>query len=146
MSIGKNLKFIRKKQNLTIRDLVQLSNVGKSTISDIENDNVNPTTATLEKLANALHISVNDFFDSSNTEKEVLDTAHEVELTPKDKKDIERSLEKTLAQLEKEDGLMLSGNPVDADDWEFIKNAIKNGLEYAKKVNKEKYTPKKYKK
>ncbi|GAA0124764.1 helix-turn-helix domain-containing protein [Clostridium senegalense] len=146
MSIGKNLKFIRKEQNLTIRDLVQLSDVGKSTISDIENDNVNPTTATLEKLAKALNVSVNDFFHSSIDEKNKLKSDTEVELTNKDKKDIEKNLEKTLAQLEKEDGLMLSGNPVDADDWEFIKTAIKTGLEYAKKVNKEKYTPKKYKK
>ncbi|GAA0115973.1 helix-turn-helix domain-containing protein [Clostridium senegalense] len=146
MSIGKNLKFIRKEQNLTIRDLVQLSDVGKSTISDIENDNVNPTTATLEKLAKALNVSVNDFFHSSIDEKNKVKSNTEVELTNKDKKDIEKNLEKTLAQLEKEDGLMLSGNPVDADDWEFIKTAIKTGLEYAKKVNKEKYTPKKYKK
>lgn len=146
MSIGKNLKFIRKEQNLTIRDLVQLSDVGKSTISDIENDNVNPTTATLEKLAKALNVSVNDFFHSSIDERNKVKSNTEVELTNKDKKDIEKNLEKTLAQLEKEDGLMLSGNPVDADDWEFIKTAIKTGLEYAKKVNKEKYTPKKYKK
>ena len=70
MSIGSNLKNIRKSKKLSIRDLVELSNVGKSTISDIENDNVNPTTNTLEKLASALSVSVSDFFNSSASDND----------------------------------------------------------------------------
>lgn len=73
MSVGDNIKNLRKLKKLNIRQLAELSAVGKSTISDIENNNVSPTTDTLSKLADALNVNVEDFFknDSDNNDIEV---------------------------------------------------------------------------
>ncbi|MGL4730356.1 MAG: helix-turn-helix domain-containing protein [Clostridium sp.] len=145
--LGDNIKKIRLSKGIGLNETARRANITGGYLSSIENNKkTNIGTDILKSIADALAVSVSDFYDSENSKKQELQNTPEIELTNKDKKDIEKSLEKTLAQLEKEDGLMLSGNPVDEDDWEFIKNAIKNGLEYAKKVNKEKYTPKKYKK
>ncbi|MDD6070405.1 MAG: helix-turn-helix transcriptional regulator [Clostridiales bacterium] len=40
----------------------ELTGLSKSTISEIENDKSSPTTATLEKIAKALDVSITDFF------------------------------------------------------------------------------------
>jgi len=105
----------------------------------------NPSLDIIQELANALDTTVDYLLsDDENLTDKVSNKKDN--LTDIDKKDIEKSLDATLKQLEEQDGLMLSGNPVDDNDWELIKSAIKNGLEYAKKMNKEKYTPKKYKK
>lgn len=60
--ISKNIKQIRNEKRLTLRELSELSGVSKSTISDIENNKVNPSTNTLEKLAKGLSVNVEDFF------------------------------------------------------------------------------------
>ena len=67
-------------------------------------------------------------------------------LTEKDKKDIAKNLEKLMADLENSGDLMFDGDPASPEAIDSIRNAMAMALEYAKKVNKEKYTPKKYKK
>jgi len=66
-------------------------------------------------------------------------------LKPKDKKDINSILANT-EQLLKQDGLMFDGDPASPEAIESILSAMLVGMEMAKKKNKEKYTPKKYKK
>ena len=67
-------------------------------------------------------------------------------LTEKDKIDIAKNLEKLMADLENSGDLMFDGDPASPEAIDSIRNAMAMALEYAKKVNKEKYTPKKYKK
>ena len=55
-----NLKKIRKERGMSMRQLAELSGVSRSTLHDIENLNMKSTTLnTLEKLAEALDVSVN---------------------------------------------------------------------------------------
>lgn len=68
------------------------------------------------------------------------------ELTPKDEREIERILEQTKDQLLSQEGLMFEGDPATPEAIESILAAMQVGMEMAKKKNKEKYTPKKYKK
>lgn len=68
------------------------------------------------------------------------------ELTEKDRRDIARDLEALMADLENSGDLMFDGDPASPEAVDSIRNAMAMALEYAKKVNKEKYTPKKYKK
>lgn len=65
-------------------------------------------------------------------------------LKDKDIKDINLILANT-EELLKQDGLMFDGNPANEESVESILSAMKIGMEMAKKKNKEKYTPKKYK-
>ena len=49
-------------------------------------------------------------------------------------------------ELLKQDGLMFDGNPASPEAIESILSAMQIGMEMAKKKNKEKYTPQKYRK
>jgi len=145
MSIGEKISELRKLNKMTQVELAKKSSISRSYLADIEKDRYNASVDTLKSIAESLGVNISELLsDSENLTEETSNKKDN--LTDIDKKDIEKSLDATLKQLEEQDGLMLSGNPVDDNDWELIKRAIKNGLEYAKKMNKEKYTPKKYKK
>lgn len=70
----------------------------------------------------------------------------EAPLTPRDERDIEKILDQTREQLLSQEGLMFDGQPASPEAVESILSAMQVGMELAKKKNKEKYTPKKYKK
>ena len=67
-------------------------------------------------------------------------------LTRRDTRDIEKILEQTREQLTSQEDLMFDGDPASPEAIESILSAMQIGMELAKKKNKEKYTPKKYKK
>ena len=67
-------------------------------------------------------------------------------LTSRDEKDIDKILEQTREQLMNQEGLMFDGDPASPEAIDSILSAMQIGMELAKKKNKEKYTPKKYKK
>lgn len=67
-------------------------------------------------------------------------------LTAKDERDIARDLERIRDALENEDSIMFDGDPMSDEARDSIMNAIALGLQAAKLKNKEKYTPKKYRK
>ncbi|HCW81014.1 MAG TPA: transcriptional regulator [Ruminococcaceae bacterium] len=68
-------------------------------------------------------------------------------LTEKDERDISKKMQETLAQLEaQQSGLMFDGEPLDDETKELLAISLKNSLELAKKIAKQKYTPKKYRK
>ena len=68
------------------------------------------------------------------------------ELNKRDSKQIEEILQQTKDKLTSQEGLMFDGDPASPEAIESILNAMEIGMEMAKKKNKEKYTPKKYKK
>ena len=68
------------------------------------------------------------------------------ELNKRDTKQIEEILQQTKDKLTSQEGLMFNGDPASPEAIESILNAMEIGMEMAKKKNKEKYTPKKYKK
>ena len=67
-------------------------------------------------------------------------------LNDADRRDIARDLERIMANLENEDTLMFDGDPLSDEAKESIKSAMQLGLELAKVKNKERFTPKKYRK
>ncbi len=74
-----------------------------------------------------------------------MESKEEPQLNPRDEKDIKEILSST-EQLLKQDGLMFDGQPASPEAIDSILSAMQIGMEMAKKKNKEKYTPKKYKK
>ena len=71
------------------------------------------------------------------------------ELSKKAERDIKKSLDQTLDMIENsQDGLMFDGEPFELDDLtkELLKQSLENSMRMAKKIAKEKFTPKKYKK
>ncbi len=75
MSLGENIRNLRKNKGYSMMKINELTGLSKSTISDLENDKSSPTSETLQKLANALEVSISDFFDlktSKNSSKNQL--------------------------------------------------------------------------
>ena len=70
----------------------------------------------------------------------------EITLAPKDEREISKIIEETRMQLLSQEGLMFDGEPASPEAIDSILSAMQIGMEMAKKKNKEKYTPKKYKK
>jgi len=62
MQIGDRVKAIRVIRKISMRKLSKLSKVPNSTISDIENNKVDTSAITLQKLATALGVSIDDLF------------------------------------------------------------------------------------
>ena len=58
-SIGKNVKKERQRQQLSLDALSAASGVSKAMLSQIESDKVNPTIATMWKIAHALKVDFN---------------------------------------------------------------------------------------
>lgn len=100
---------------------------------------LDPKPGTKKKIAEALGVD-RSVFDET---KPVTDSDG---LTAKDHRDIARDLEKLMNELEESGDLMFDGDPMSEEAMDSIRNAMAMALEYAKKVNKEKYTPKKYRK
>jgi hypothetical protein len=67
-------------------------------------------------------------------------------LSNRDKRDIAKTLEAALKQLDSQDGLMFNNEPLTDTDRALLKQALEIGLKNVIEKNKLKYTPKKYRK
>lgn len=66
---GKRIQKLRKEKNLTITALANEANTSRSLISQIESGYTAPSLSTLEKIVNALDISLSDFFNVAVAEE-----------------------------------------------------------------------------
>lgn len=66
MSIGKNIKNLRKEKGLTQAELGKRLNVTQQMIGQYENDKNSPQMDTLKKIATALEVEVADLMGMSN--------------------------------------------------------------------------------
>ena len=140
MNIGKNIRYLRNKQGNSQEDLDDyLGYKSYTTITKWESGVSEPTLKTTNRIAEFFHISVNELCYTD------LENADSV-LTSKDERDIEKILDQTREQLMSQEGLMFDGKPASPEAIDSILSAMQVGMELAKKKNKEKYTPKKYKK
>lgn len=107
-----------------------------------------PSFATVYKLAEALEIPPQYLFDGETPPPEQPAQAQKKAptLTEKDERDIARDLEGIMAQLDAGGDLMFDGDPMSDEARESIRAAMKLGLEAARLKNKERFTPKKYRK
>lgn len=97
-----------------------------------------PTGETLEKIARYFNVST-DFLLGKRSENSPA-------LTEKDRRDIARDLEAMMAQLDAGGDIMFDGDPMSDEARASIRSALQMGLEIAKVKNKERFTPKKYRK
>lgn len=97
-----------------------------------------PSGETLEKVAAYFGVSTDYLLGKEEQKKPVL--------TEKDERDIAKHLESIMADLEHSGDLMFDGDPMTPEARESMRNAIELGLKAVKLLNKETYTPKKYRK
>lgn len=128
---------VRDKLRYKDADIAKGANITKSTFSDWKAGRYVPKQEKLQKIADFLGISVEYLQTGENN--------GEPQLTLRDSKEINHIMIQ-MEQLLKQDGLMFDGDPASPEAIDSILSAMKIGMEMAKKKNKEKYTPKKYKK
>ena len=117
--------------------------IAKSTVSVWKNRGTAPQVAQLQKIADYFGVSTDYLLSGS---EEFSGEKKTPALTKKDERDIEKILADTRRQLEDNEGLMFDGDPASPEAIESILTAMELGLQAAKMKNKEKYTPKKYRK
>lgn len=94
---------------------------------------------TAQKIADYFGVSTDYLLGNEDSKKAPV-------LTAKDERDIAKSLEAIMADLEHSGDLMFDGDPMSDEARESMRNAIELGLKAAKLLNKETYTPHKYRK
>ena len=133
-------KHYEKKKGLTQEQLATEMGISKSAISMYETGNRKPDYEALEAFADIFNVDMNTLLDST------VSNSNLSSLTKKDERDIAKTLAELKETLENQDGLMFDGDPMSDEAKESILAAMELGLQAAKLKNKEKYTPKKYKK
>ena len=133
---AKILKKYMDLQNKTQKDLIDDLKLSSSTVSNWCTAQKMPRMNKVQMLADYFGIEKSDLIE---------DKSKEVELNKKDEKEITNVLESTREYLMSQDGLMFDGEPATEEGIQSILDALELGLEIAKKRNKEKYTPNKYK-
>ena len=142
MNIGHRIKSLRKYQGLTQKELAEKVHKSPQVISNWERGYTpNITNEDIVNLATALNVKVSDIVSSSND-----DTRADLPpLTPRDERDIAKELEKMLAELDT--SAAFGGNLTpDGEDLELLKSSLTQAMTLAKRVAKQKFTPKKYRK
>ena len=137
MTTFERIEKLRKEAGLSQGKLEKELGFSNGSISKWKNST--PTYDRLQKVANYFNVSV-EYLASGELPENT------PPLTPRDEKDIEKILNNTRDQLLSQEGLMFDGDPASPEAIESILSAMQIGMEMAKKKNKEKYTPKKYKK
>ena len=131
------------KYGVTAYRVAKETGITTATLTNWKQGKYTPKQDKLQKIADYLGVSL-DYLMTGNTTEPVKEKAPE--LTARDERDIEKILNNTREQLLSQEGLMFDGDPASPEAIDSILSAMQIGMEMAKKKNKEKYTPKKYKK
>lgn len=104
-------------------------------------DNSSPKIESIQKVADYFDVSTDYLL--GRTDRKRFD-----ELTPKDEKDIQKELQKIIEGLESGSGYAAfdgqSMEDMEEEDRELLIASMENTLRLAKRLAKQKYTPKKY--
>ena len=136
MTLKDRVKALAQERGISLPALESELGFGNSTI--VKWDKSTPNADKLNAVAKFFNVSMDYLLNG--------DTENSPELTARDERDMTKILEQTKEQLLSQEGLMFDGDPASPEAIESILAAMQIGMEMAKKKNKEKYTPKKYKK
>ena len=134
MTLKDSVKKLAQERGISLPALEAELGFGNSTI--VKWDKSTPNADKLNAVAKYFDVTM-DYLLNGND-----DTS----LTTRDERDISKIIEQTKEQLLSQEGLMFDGDPASPEAINSILDAMQIGMEMAKKKNKEKYTPKKYKK
>lgn len=142
-TIGDRIKARRLELDMSQDELARLVGYkSRSSINKIESDGRLLPQRKIMEIANALNTTpayIMGWEESNETE------APSVPLTPRDERQIAADLEKMLADLDSKNAMAAMGGTVEDDeDRELLKASLQATMRLAKKIAKEKYTPKKY--
>ena len=131
------------KYGITAYKVSKATGIAGSTFSDWKSGRSTPKQDKLQKIADYFGVSV-DYLMTGKEETKVKDP----ELTARDERDIAKDLENIMAKLSagEEGPASYDGEELDPEAAELFRDELELALRRLKIINKEKYTPKKYKK
>ena len=132
-------------KNINQVDLCQRTGIPKSSMSMYLSGERSPRQNRLSQIAEKFNIS-EAWLMGYDVPMERTDSLSDETLSQKDKRDILDIISSTKAEVLSQEGVLFDGDPASPEAIESILSAMEIGMEMAKKKNKEKYTPKKYKK
>ncbi len=142
--LGDNIKREMKTKNIVAKDLAASVGITPTYLSYIlNNKRKNPSMELLNKIATALGVTVDTFFDNdSNINESKEKKERDYSLTIKEQENIDKEAQKILDDM----SLSFSKNKdiLTEEDYFAIEMALKSSLEAIKIKNKKKFTPKKY--
>ena len=124
-------------------DVVKATGITKSTFSDWKSGRSKPKNEKLQKIADYFGVSVDYLMTGETSAKK-----KEVALTRRDERDIKKDLDSIMEKLTsgKSGPASYDGEALDPEAAELFRDELEIALRRLKIINKEKYTPKKYKK
>ncbi|MCM3179712.1 helix-turn-helix domain-containing protein [Cytobacillus horneckiae] len=139
MTAFDRLKTLCDEQGISVNKLEEKLGLGKNTLYSWKKNT--PKGSNLIKVA--------EFFDTSTDYLLGLtDRKRYYDLTEKDEKGIQKQLEEMINGLNSKDGYAAFDGQIlddmDEEDKELLISALENSLKVAKRVAKQKFTPKKY--
>ena len=135
--IADNITRQMELNNRTQLELAEYMNVSQATVSNWCKGVKMPRMSKIDMICKFFDINRSDLMNDSSSQPE---------LNKRDTKQIEEILQQTKDKLTSQEGLMFDDDPASPEAIDSILNAMEIGMEMAKRKNKEKYTPKKYKK
>lgn len=136
------IKDAMKLRDMRQADLVKTTGISKGSLSSYISGRYVPKQNNVYLIAKALDVNEAWLMGADVPMQRIKSPT----LTQQDTRDIEKILEQTREKLTSQEGLMFDGDPASPEAIDSILSAMQIGMEMAKKKNKEKYTPKKYKK
>ena len=139
MGISENIKLLREQYGLSQKELGQIAGVSDKAVSTWEQGIKEPRMGAIQKIADHFGIQKSNIIEDNGLQSQ------SVPLTPRDERQIAADLEKMLADLDSKNAMAAMGGTVeDGEDRELLKASLQATMRLAKKIAKEKYTPKKY--
>lgn len=135
--IADNITRQMELNNRTQLELAEYMNISQATVSNWCKGVKMPRMSKIDMICKFFDINRSDLMNDSSSQPE---------LNKRDTKQIEEILQQTKDKLTSQEGLMFDDDPASPEAIDSILNAMEIGMEMAKRKNKEKYTPKKYKK
>ena len=141
MTVFERIEQLRKAQNLSQGKLEKELGFSNGSISKWRNST--PTYERLQKVADYFGVSVEYLMTGEDSSDK-----KEVTLTPRDERDIKKDLDNIMEKLSTGEAGPASydGEDLDPEAAELFRDELEIALRRLKIINKEKYTPKKYKK
>ena len=139
MGISENIKLLREQYGLSQKELGQIAGVSDKAVSTWEQGIKEPRMGAIQKIADHFGIQKSNIIEDNGLQSQ------SVPLTPRDERQIAADLEKMLTDLDSKNAMAAMGGTVEDDeDRELLKASLQATMRLAKKIAKEKYTPKKY--
>ena len=139
MTTGDKIKSTREDMDILQQELADAIEMNVSVLSRIEKGTRPVRDDELKKIAQKLGVSTDYLLGVHPPQKNSLPS-----LNAKDEREITRMMDDMKDRLMQEEGLMFDGQPASPESIQSILDAMQIGMEMAKKRNKAKYTPKKY--